>query len=215
LSHSHFSILVFLCFFIWSPASGQEETIVADTGKVITVHIIHGSRRLYKYRHTEKPLLGGLRGGHVVNQVGDSIYGFQFTRWKLHIIPKRKKEKKIGMIQKEGAGDWKRNHAEARITSIVLPVTNAQYQEVLREYSFYKENVPYDYAFFGMRCAASCYEILAHAGVLKKRKHGKIIAKYFYPRPLRKYLQDLAKKNNYPVTTTEGSKTRKWEKNYR
>ena len=208
-------IILFSLCLRSSGVYGQDPAIKQDSGKIITVHIIHGSKALKEYRKTEIPLLGGMRGGHVVNQVGDSVYGFQFSRWELHIFPRRKKEKKIGIIQKEGVEDWKKQFNEAKITSIEIPVSDTQFREVLREYAQYKDNVPYDYAFFGMRCAASCYEVLSDAGVLSGKRHGKIIARFFYPRPLRKHLQKLAKKNNYRITTTEGTIRRKWEKNYR
>ncbi|MEI9955698.1 MAG: hypothetical protein WDM90_05170 [Ferruginibacter sp.] len=47
---------------------------------------------------------------------------------------------------------------------------------------------PYDYAVFGMRCAAATYDMLEKTGVVKKRSRmGKWVT-FFYPQLLRRRL---------------------------
>jgi len=65
---------------------------------------------------------------------------------------------------------------------------------------------------FGMRCAASTYEILAQIGLLPQYSHFKTYMKIFYPRRLRKRLLAKAEQNNWTITRYEGTPKRKWER---
>ncbi len=78
--------------------------------------------------------------------------------------------------------------------------------------SYFDKNAPYDYAFLGMRCAASAQDVLGQIGVVKKRKRLKNIYTTFYPKKLRKRLLKQATEKNYKIISHQGRPTRKWEK---
>lgn len=155
-------------------------------------------------------MLGAMFGGHVVMQVGDYMYSFAFNRWEFHLVPGKKKS--IGAFDKEPATAWLWAHKDCKVTYIDIPVTPEQYHYLENTYASYLEKCPYDYAFFGMRCAASCYKLLADAGVIHKAGYSKSIRRAFYPRPLRRKLVRWSHKHPYKVNIQQGSNTRRWEK---
>jgi hypothetical protein len=70
---------------------------------------------------------------------------------------------------------------------------------------------PYDYAIFGMRCAAASYDVLSKIGLFKEVSNTKNVVTHFYPKLLRKKVLKWANKNNYEVISNDGRPTRKWE----
>lgn len=184
-----------------------------DTGKFAQVHIIHGSRPRYQYQETEPRLLGGMFGGHVVMQLDSHIYGFLFTHYRFHLFPSEKRS--IGMFQDQPAGKWHQWVKDDRVTTITIPVSASQFRAMDSTYKDYIKAAPYDYAFIGMRCAASCYKMLADAGILNPVTEKQSVWKAFYPRPVRKYLVRLARTKGWEIDITEGSPRRKWERKFR
>lgn len=184
-----------------------------DTGKLAQVHIIHGSRSKYQYQETEPRSLGGMFGGHVVMQLDSHIYGFLFTHYRFHLFPSEKHS--IGMFQDQPAGSWHEWVKNDRVTTITIPVSARQFLVMDSTYKEYNKSAPYDYAFIGMRCAASCYKILADAGILEPVTEKQSVWRAFYPRPLRKYLVKLAHERGWGIDITEGSPRRKWERKFR
>jgi hypothetical protein len=152
-------------------------------------------------------------GGHGVMQLDSHVYGFLFTHFYLHLIPSKKHS--IGMFQDQPAGKWREGVKEDRVTTITIPVSATQFRLMDSIYVEYNKAAPYDYAFFGMRCAASCYKMLADAGILEAVTEKQSIWKAFYPRPLRRYLVRLAHQNGWKIDITEGSSRRKWERKFR
>lgn len=193
--------LVLFCVFV----VGNTQT---DT--TVTVHIIHGSVPKEEFKDQEYKMLGGMMGGHVVMQVDDSIYGFAFSKWELHLFPKRKKS--IGSFHTSAFSQWWELEMKTKLTSIVIPVTKQQHDSILHMYRRNLKNSPYDYAFFGTRCAASCYKMLADAGVFPRASLRKSRWIAFYPRPLKRKLTKKARKKGWNWTVREGSYTRRWEK---
>jgi hypothetical protein len=184
-----------------------------DTLKLAQVHIIHGSRPKYKYQQTEYKMLGGMYGGHVVMQLDSHVYGFLFTQYRFHLFPSKKHS--IGLMEDEPADEWRSSIVEDKVTTVAIPVSESQFRRMDSTYREYAKTSPYDYAFFGMRCAASCYKMLADAGVLNPVTGKQSMWKAFYPRPLRKYLIRLANEKGWKVQITEGSPRRKWERDFR
>jgi 3-methyladenine DNA glycosylase Tag len=91
-------------------------------------------------------------------------------------------------------------------------LTQKQYQEIQAIHTSYCTAPPYDYAFFGMRCASATQDVLGQIRILKKRKRFTNIFTTFYPKKIRKRLFRLATKNNYSIQRNEGRTSRKWEK---
>lgn len=71
---------------------------------------------------------------------------------------------------------------------------------------------PYDYAFFGMRCGAAAYDLLARAGIVKGHSFPGTWRRFFYPRKTRRYLEKFALRNGYGIQRSPGSRRRIWEK---
>lgn len=76
----------------------------------------------------------------------------------------------------------------------------------------YLEKSPYDYAFFGMRCASAAYDVLGQLEIVKPHSNFSTVCKNFYPKKLRKKLLRLAKHNSWKITRKPGRPSRKWEK---
>lgn len=158
-------------------------------------------------------MLGGMFGGHVVMQLDSHVYGFLFTHYRFHLFPCGKHS--IGMFEDEPASAWHSSVKDDKVTSIDIPVSEKQFHFMDSTYKEYNRNAPYDYAFFGMRCAASCYKMLADAGILNPVTDKQSMWRAFYPRPLRKMLVRVAREKGWKVQIKPGSITRKWEKDFR
>ncbi|WP_291723255.1 hypothetical protein [Bernardetia sp.] len=99
-----------------------------------------------------------------------------------------------------------------KLAIIHIPITTTQKETFDSIVSAYVGHPPYDYAFFGMRCGAATYEVLAQLGFFQKYSYKKTSRKIFYPRRLRKRLFKMAQKNNWQIIRKEGTNHRKWEK---
>jgi hypothetical protein len=182
----------------------------ADTTHTMKVVFLYGSKPKFKHRKIEKHYFGGIHGGHVSIQVDDYDYGFEPLSTKgVHIFAKKKRASRFAARclnnQSRYAGDTK-------TATIIIPITHKQYSELNKINKCYCDTTPFDYAFFGMRCASTAQDILSQIGIVKKKKRFNNIVTTFYPKKLRKRLFKLAKKNNYTITRTEGRPSRKWER---
>jgi len=181
-----------------------------DTAQYIRVNFLYGSRPLREFRATEKKVFGGLHGGHVTIQVGDLDYGFRrTTTQRTHIFPRKKR---ASVFVSRALNGQRRYSADRKTVTFLIPVTNQQLASLEQIHAAYCDSTPYDYAFFGMRCAAATQEILGKIGVLKERNRFFSAAMAFYPKSLRKRVFRLARKNNYEIIRTEGRVTRRWER---
>jgi hypothetical protein len=196
-----FVILLFFCAF----------SILAqnDTSHIIQVHFLYGSKPTKKFKSIEKKYFGGLHGGHVSIQVDSTDYGFS-PSGKLHIFNHKKKFHSV--FQAKEISKQAPYPKDAKVVTILIPITQQQYNAIRTIQSSYCKNAPYDYAFLGMRCAASAQDVLGQIGVVKKRKRLKNIYTTFYPKKLRKRLLKQATEKNYKIISHQGRPTRKWEK---
>lgn len=175
----------------------------------ITVHFLYGSVPAKGFEKTEKKKLGGKKGGHVTIETGDSIIGFQ-PKGTCHIFGEKKNAN--GYFKAESKKLWQNDTIASKYASVIIPVNDEQYSCVKNTFDNYLEKAPYDYAVFGMRCAAASYDVLEKAGLVKKRSRFSKWATYFYPQLLRRRLLKLAKENNYAVVKHSGRNSRVWEK---
>ncbi len=185
-------------------------TFAQDTSRhYIKVNFLYGSVPLRQHKATEKKHFGGLHGGHVTIQVGDLDYGFRRTIPKTHIFPRKKRNSYFASRALQGKS---RYGADRKTATFVIPITDQQLAALEQIHAAYCDSTPYDYAFFGMRCASATQEILGRIGVLKDRNNFSHITTAFYPQRLRKRLFRLAEANHYEVIKTEGRPTRRWER---
>jgi hypothetical protein len=194
-----------LCFILFSLQLYSQ----ADSIKYIRVHFLYGSKPLKKYRNTEPKYFGGLHGGHVSIEVDNIDYGF-VPSGKFHIFSHRK-SCHSSFITKETHGRTPYTDKD-KVATFFIPVTEKQHDELILQLQNYCSKTPYDYAFFGMRCAAATQDILGKIGVVKSKGRFSNIFTTFYPKKLRKRMFRLAKEKNYHVVSNEGRKTRRWEK---
>jgi len=95
---------------------------------------------------------------------------------------------------------------------LYIPITNEQKILFDSISAAYVHQTPYDYALFGMRCAAATYEVLAQLNLLPRYSNSKTSRIIFYPKKLRRRLFKLAKTNGWKIERFEGTKKRKWQK---
>jgi hypothetical protein len=194
---SAFSFLLFLLPSIRS--SSQTDTII--------VHIIHGSKPV-KHTHGYRDP-GGYFGGHAVLQIGSFVYGFNYTGERIHPVPYRKNRN--GLYEKQSLQEWNRRAAGAEVTTIYIPVSKTIHDSLKNAYENYYVSCPHDYAFLGMRCAASAYWMLSRAGIFRHSSRRRSIIHSFHPKMLRKKLVRMAAREHWRVIEQKGSAQRKWE----
>jgi hypothetical protein len=182
----------------------------ANDSLFLKVHFVYGSKPKSAFKKVESKLFGGIHGGHVYVEVNKKIISFGTNNGKWHVFPH--KSKSAGKYRVDKSLAWHGDTAQKKITTIVIPVSETQLNKFKDAEGKYFENTPYDYAFFGMRCAAGAYDILSKAEVCKCKARFKIISKNFYPKRLRVKLLKRAKKENWLVLREEGRITRKWER---
>ncbi len=189
----------FFCFCCF-PASSQE---IADT---IQVNFLYGSVPAPGFRDSEKPAFGGLKGGHVNIQSSGRVLDFR-PHGNCHIVPIDKKPN--GGFDINKAMYW--DTATTKWASIRIPVTASQKKELESIFDEYAASTPYDYAVFGMRCAAASYDVLSRIGLFPELSERSNIIAHFYPKLLRKKVIAWARKRNYDIVFHEGRASRVWE----
>ncbi len=200
-------LLTLKCLFLSAVVFAQ-----TDTTHLIKIHFLYGSRPLRAHKATEPKYFGGLYGGHVTIQADSTDYGFRRVVKRTHIFPRKKHNSVFVTREMNGQPRYK---ADRKTATFLIPITQQQHESLHRIHRSYLDISPYDYAFFGMRCASATQEILGQIGILKNRSRFGHVFTAFYPQRLRKRLFRLAKENNYKIIRTEGRLTRKWERDYR
>jgi hypothetical protein len=194
-------LFVISCLFLLSQQSSGQQ--VVDT---IQLNFLYGSVPAQGYQKTEPRLFGGLKGGHVNIGANGRVLDFR-PHGNCHILPADHKPN--GGFYINSSIYW--DTATTKWISIRIPVTRQQLLRLDTLFNMYAQKTPYDYAVFGMRCAAASYDVLSEAGIFKRRSNKNNIIAHFYPKLLRKQMLALAKKNNYAIYYHEGKPSRKWE----
>jgi hypothetical protein len=179
----------------------------------IRVHFLHGSKPKKKFRFEEDRWFGGVLGGHAgIEYESNKVLNFQ-PRSRFHIFHKK------GIINSrfsvhdtvsfyEILGG---KHYENKKTIITIRISAKQKLKLDSIVKAYTVRSPYDYAFFGMRCGAAAYDVLAQIGVVYKYSYSKTWRKIFYPKKLRRKLEWFAKTCGFKVRKVAGSNKRIWE----
>jgi hypothetical protein len=182
----------------------------ASDSLYLKLHFVYGSKPLAAYKKVETKQFGGIHGGHVYLEVNNRIISFGTNQGKWHVFPH--KTKSAGRYRIDRDLTWHGDTAAKKITTIVIPVSREQLDKLTEAEKKYFAETPYDYAFFGMRCAAGAYDMLSKADVCKRKSRFGIISRNFYPKRLRVKLLRRAQKEHWQVVKLEGRKTRKWER---
>jgi hypothetical protein len=196
-------ILIFITLSPFVSAYSQSN----DTMRTIVVTILHGSR---PKRHTKEiRLLGGMRGGHVMVKMDSFAYGFNFTNYRIHAVPHRNTP--TGTYEKYRSGLIDSMWTISKVTRIEIPVSKRKFDELKETYESYYLTSPHDYAFFGMRCAASAYWMLGKAGIFNECTRRRSIIRAFHPKAFRKKIERTARRQGYKIILQKGRPQRKWE----
>jgi hypothetical protein len=179
----------------------------------LKIHFLYGSKPLRKFKDTEKKWFGGVLGGHVgIESTHDRILNF-VPRGKFHWFSKdRDRNSQYAVHSVDHFYNIFGNTDSVKKLIVTIPITHQQKLEFDSIANVYLNDTPYDYALFGMRCAAGAYDVLGELGVVRNYNNRAIARKIFYPRKLRKRILKLASKNNWTIERTSGSKKRKWDK---
>lgn len=180
-----------------------------DSLHLIKIHFLYGSKPAKGYKNTEPKYFGGLHGGHISIEVDSIDYGFEPLDG-FHLFPHQKHLKSHFVCQK--IQQKPKYDRDKKLTTVYVPLTPEQYTQLTKIHQEYCQNSPYDYAFFGMRCASATREILSDIGILKRKKRLFNIITTFYPKKLRVQILELAEQNHYIINRQKGKLSRKWEK---
>lgn len=200
-------IVVFVLFLV-SFSVYSQDTIF------LKVHFLYGSKPLKSDKNTEQKWFGGILGGHVGIEVEeDKVLNFLPSRESFHWFANKKDKHSTYAIHSVPSfyAIFGGHPDSVKLAIVYIPITIQQKETFDSIVSAYVGHAPYDYAFFGMRCGAATYEILAQLGIFPSYSYKKTSRKIFYPRKLRKRLFKMAGKNNWKISKQEGSKNRKWE----
>ena len=196
--------LLLLFLIIFSNSFSQ-----TDSTRIIKVVFLYGSKPFRKYKSTEPKSFGGIHGGHVTLQLDDIDYGFEPASNHVHVVTR--KARNSDFVARSLNGNM-RYSSESKTVTFFIPIIETQYENLTVLLKSYSDTTPYDYAFFGMRCASTIQDVLGQIGVVQKKRRLSTILTTFYPKKLRKRLFRLAKEKNYDVVKTTGKLERKWEK---
>lgn len=191
-------VLIIIAVFLSSAS------FAGDSTYTIKINFLYGSRPAKGYHKEESKLFGGIKGGHVSVEVAGRVLDFHPGNNPL--FPHNKKPSGGFTINKsvywDGDDKWK---------TVIVPISEAQYLQLQKIFDSVAAKTPYDYAIFGMRCAAASYDVLSKIGLFKEYPNGKNVVTHFYPKLLRKKILKWAGKNNFEIISNEGRTTRKWE----
>jgi hypothetical protein len=197
-----------LCLYGSVPAKGYWQ-----------VEPLHGPRNMIN-------LVAKLHGGHVgIEYAPDKVLSFQPLTYggpaaSGHFVPNLKKRNfnswfRVYSVDRmwNCLGNRYNNIDSLRRAVFVIPVTAAQRQILDSLVKKYTTQTPYDYAFFGMRCASSSYDVLQTAGILPKQDmtwYNVFTTQEFRYLLYQEYLRN--KDKGWELFTSKGSVSRKWEK---
>lgn len=180
----------------------------------IRIHFLHGSRPKRQFKKTEQRWFGGILGGHAgVETNTNTILNF-LPSSTVHVFNSKKEINSRFAVHDTLSfyrilgGNWTTN----KKTIITLKISAKQKIKLDSVALAYLTKSNYDYAFFGMRCGAAAYDILAQVGIVHKYSFKRTWRKFFYPRKVRRYLERYAKSNGFKIIKQKGSNKRKWER---
>jgi hypothetical protein len=204
---------LFLFFFVsFSFVSRTQE--LSEFPDTLHVRFLYGSKPKPEHKREQKRWFGGMLGGHVGIQYDSARYLSFFYEGRVHVFQHAKR--KNGRYDLQTNADFNCIMDECvdsvKSLSIYIPITRIQKEKFLSISNAHIKETPYDYAFFGMRCGSSTYDVLSHVGVLKHLSYFKMWTTIFYPRKLRWRLIRQAKKNKWRMVKIKGTHKRFWEK---
>jgi len=207
----HYLILFISLLILSFPSQSQEISGFPDT---LHVRFLYGSKPKPEHKREQKRWFGGTLGGHVGIQYDSKRYLSFFFEGRAHIFQHSKRKNGQYDLQTDSAFNYimDKDVDSVKSLSIYIPITRIQKEKFLSISDSYIKEAPYDYAFFGVRCGSSTYDVLSHVGILKHFSYFKMWTTIFYPKKLRWRLIRQAKKNNWVTIKKKGTQKRIWER---
>jgi len=181
----------------------------AQEPHLLKVFFRYGSIPEIGYEYVEYEEVGGLQGGHVSMGIDSLEIGFTNDK-RIHVFPQ--KDHINGVFYWEYLKDFEDQVFDKKYITFLIPITEEQYFKLRTILLAYIDESPYDYAFFGMRCASATYEVLSQIGLFESKTRVRNIISNFYPKLFRRKMFELARKNGYTVIKVKGRKTRIWDR---
>lgn len=182
---------------------------------IVRVHFLHGSKPKRAFRKTEDKWFGGILGGHVGVEIApNEILNF-VPKARFHFFTKHAIINSRFVVHDTTSfyGILGGHPDSVRKTLVAVKVSPSQKRRLDSVAMAYRKRSPYDYAFFGMRCGAAAYDVLAKSGVVKDMGFTKTWTQIFYPRKLRRKLERGQLAQVHSIKKQDGSNKRVWEKN--
>lgn len=183
----------------------MDSTALKDTA---VIHFIHGSIPMENCIYPRKRL-GGLLGGHVEIELEGRVYGFRLDKLPVHIFVDKGHFNSKYEVNTKAA--WLKRTEYEKMTSVCLPISKAQKDTLQTLLTAYLAKSPYDYAFFGTRCATSTAEILSKSGIIYPLSNVENYIAFLSPYPLRQTFLQLAQEKHFLVVHKKGVDCRYWE----
>jgi len=180
----------------------------AQEPHLLKVFFRYGSIPEIGYEYIEYEEVGGLQGGHVSFGIDSLEIGFTNDKI-IHLFARKDCIK--GVFYWEYLKDFEDQVSDKKYITFLIPITEEQYIRLRTILLAYIDNSPYDYAFFGMRCASATFDVLSQIGLLEPKTRAENIISNFYPKLLRRKMFQLARQHGYTVVRVKGRKTRIWE----
>lgn len=179
----------------------------------LQIHILYGSKPHRACKPIEGKWFGGKWGGHVGLSVENGPILSFFPKGKLH-LKANNQQPNSKFAQHDEAGFYAVFGSEldsVKRAKVTVPINDAQHKRFDSISAAYLQATPYDYAFWGMRCAAAAYEILDQLDLVKEIHRKKVFRKVFYPRVFRRRIFKEAIAQGWKIEKWEGSACRKWD----
>ena len=172
-------ILISILFF--------NSCFAGDTTYSIKINFLYGSRPAKGHRHDESKLFGGIKGGHVNIEAGGRV--LDFTPGNNPLLPHNKKPS--GGFSINSSVTW---DDDDKWKTVIVPVTPEQYFALQIIFDSVATKTPYDYAIFGMRCAAASYDVLSKIGLFTEYPIKRNIATHFLSQAFKKKSFEVGRK---------------------
>lgn len=178
----------------------------SDSDVTIRVQIVSGSKPAPGQKG-EEPIYGGLKGGHVVINLGvDGVLGFTNDAKGAHLFSKRKS--KNSKFEHYTEAQWEEKIREKQVVTFEIVVTANQRDAVRRAF---EGDPTVDYSVAGYRCASYALRALEEAGVIDSSQFS---IKYFLA-PTPTALVRFLERQGYKSEVQEGSEKRRWNRRFK
>lgn len=183
-------------------------SVAAQESHMIRVFFRYGSIPVQGYEDSEYAEMGGMYGGHVSIGLDSLEIGFDHTKG-VHLFNHERVRHSI--FYSEPIRQFESEIKDKKYVTFFVPITDEQYDQLKGILQEYMKQTPYDYAFFGMRCASATYDVLSQIGLFPPLSRNKNIYSNFYPKLFRRKMFKLAKEKQYTIIRQRGRLTRIWD----